>query len=74
MARKNAGRASAPSSMSAGQTAYETRRASEAGLSLEAWLKKKAHGAAPAAPSAPVKTASRKGLISRLLDRAHKPL
>ena len=61
--------------MSAGQAAYEQRRAAEAGLSLEAWLKKKSRDAAAAAAApAPVKPPARKGLLTRLLDRAHKPL
>ena len=61
--------------MSAGQAAYEQRRAAEAGLSLEAWLKKKSRDAAAAAAApAQVKPPARKGLLTRLLDRAHKPL
>ena len=59
--------------MSAGKTAYEQRRAAEAGLSLEAWLKKKSRDAAAAVPP-PAKPSARKGLFTRLLDRAHKPL
>jgi hypothetical protein len=62
----------APETKSPGKAAYEARRAAEAGLSVEAWLKKKARDAQPAAPAA--KKPARKGLISRLLDRAHKPL
>lgn len=70
---------SAPKTLTPGQRAYEARRAARAGVSLEAWLAQKAreteaaaraeeHAARrPAAPKAP-------GLISRLLDRAHKPL
>ena len=58
--------------MSAGKAAYEARRAAEAGLSLDAWLKKKARDATPEVPRR-VEPA-RKGLISRLLDRAHRPL
>ena len=66
--------ARANAAMSAGKIAYETRRAAEAGLSLDAWLKRKAREAAPAA-SAPVRKApARKGLIARLLDKAHRPL
>lgn len=67
-------RGSAPA-MSPGKAAYEARRAAEAGLSLDAWLKKKARDALAVAPSEPVRrTQARKGLLSRLLDRAHKPL
>ena len=63
--------------MSPGQLAYEARRAADAGLTLEAWLSKKARDtarlAAETARTAKV-TAKSKGLISRLIDRAHKPL
>ena len=59
--------------MSKGQRAYEQRRADEAGLSLDAWLKRKTREAAAPAPAA-AKAPARKGLIGRLLDRAHKPL
>ncbi len=67
-----AGRASA--AMSAGKIAYETRRAADAGLSLDAWLKRKAREAAPTAPASVRKAPARKGLIARLLDKAHRPL
>ena len=65
--------------MSEGQRAYETKRAARAGLSLEKWLAQKerdkqqevrAQEKAAKAPEKPKK----RGLISRLLDRAHKPL
>ncbi len=63
--------------MSRGKLAYEARRATEAGMTLEAWLSKKARDAARAAADT-VRTAKGpprpKGLIARLLDRAHKPL
>ena len=62
------------SAMSAGKAAYEARRAAEAGMSLDAWLKKKAKAEAKATEPAGQKPAGRKNLISRLLDRAHKPL
>ena len=61
-------------SMSKGQLAYERRRAAEAGLSLEAWLKRKAREAEAAAPRAAAAAPPRKGLIGRLLDKAHRPL
>lgn len=61
--------------MSAAQRAYEARRAAKAGKSLDAWLREKAArdvlATQAAAPPPPPK---RPGLISRLLDRAHKPL
>ena len=65
------------SSMSRGKLAYEARRAAEAGMTLEAWLSKKARDAARAAAET-LRTnkvsPKPKGLIGRLLDRAHKPL
>lgn len=65
--------------MSPGQRAYEERQAKKDGKTLDARLadKTKAHtklqaeAARAASPSTPRK---KPGLISRLLDRAHKPL
>lgn len=56
--------------MSAGQKAYEVKRAAKKGQSLDKHLAEKAKLAAPPAPKAPKKP----GLLSRLLDRAHQPL
>ena len=60
--------------MTDAQRAYEQKRAEKAGQSLEGWLdekrKKQEAEARTAAPPPPKKP----GLISRLLDRAHKPL
>jgi len=63
-----------------GQRAYEARRAARAGVSLEKWLADKqkqatiaARAEAKAAEQAR-KPAKKPGLISRLIDRAHKPL
>lgn len=62
-----------------GQRAYEARRAAKAGMSLEKWLdskrrlqeaEAKARRLAAAPPPAPKKP----GLLSRLLERAQKPL
>lgn len=64
--------------MTEGQRAYEAKRAAKAGMSLEKWLDAKerekrdderarAKAAKPVQPKKP-------GLISRLLDKAHKPL
>ena len=57
------------------QRAYEQRRAAKAGKSLESWLdakqKRAVSEAKAAAPPSPPK---KPGLLSRLLDRAHKPL
>lgn len=57
--------------MSAGQRAYEAKRAAKKGQSLDKHLAEKAKIAAP--PPAP-KPAKKPGLLSRLLDRAHEPL
>ncbi len=56
------------------QRAYEQKRAAKAGKSLESWLDaKQKRAAAEAKPAAPPPKKP-PGLISRLLDRAHKPL
>lgn len=64
-----------PKGMSAAQRAYEEKQAKKAGKSLDAWLadkrKRQTEAARPAAPPPPPK---KPGLLSRLLDRAHKPL
>ncbi len=65
--------------MTDGQRAYEAKRAAKAGVSLDKWLgqkererqqeeKARAKQATPPPPPKPP------GLISRLLNRAHKPL
>jgi hypothetical protein len=68
-----------PREMSEGQRAYESKRAAKAGMSLDKWLARKdreradearAQNEAAKPPPAPKKP----GLLSRLLDRAHKPL
>ncbi len=62
--------------LSKGQLAYEQERAKAAGKSLEAWMtaKVKAEEAEAKAKKAAVKPAKKPGLISRLLDKAHKPI
>ena len=64
-----------PKTLTPAQRAYETKRAAKAGKSLDAWLdgKQKRQDAETRAalPPAPKK---KPGLISRLLDRAHRPL
>lgn len=67
----------ATKSLADGQRAYEARRAAKAGVTLERWLEEKERRQQAAAqvqeqrkPPPPRK----KGLISRLLDRAHQPL
>jgi hypothetical protein len=65
--------------MSEGQRAYEAKRAARAGVSLEKWLAQKdrdrqQEARAQEKAARPVERAKKRGLISRLLDRAHKPL
>ena len=64
--------------MSEGQRAYEARRAAKAGVSLEKWLDGKARDRRDEdrAREKAVKQSvpKKKGLLTRLLDRAHKPL
>ncbi len=64
--------------MSRGKLAYETRRAADAGMTLEVWLNKKNREATRAASeklrSSRAATPKPKGFFGRLLDRAHKPL
>ena len=67
MAEKNA--------MSEARRAYEAKRAAKAGKSLDAWLNEKNKRHADAAKNvAPPPPPKKPGFISRLLDRAHKPL
>lgn len=65
-------------SMSEGQRAYEARRAAKAGVSLEKRLADKERerqaDARAAAKAEAAKAAKKRGLLSRLLDRAHRPL
>lgn len=67
--------------MTEGQRAYEAKRAAKAGMSLDRWLAQKekeaaAERAAAAKAATPVVAApaKRPGLLSRLLERAQKPL
>ena len=67
------------STLTPGQLAYEKRRAAKAGVSLEKWLASKAREAAQesrqeAKIARAAKPAKPPGLLSRLIDRAHKPL
>jgi len=61
-------------SLTPAQRAYEEKRAAKAGKSLEAWLDQKAKRAAEEAKATAPPPPKKPGLISRLLDRAHKPL
>lgn len=64
--------------MSEAQRAYESRRAAKAGMNLDKWLaakEKRAELREREAEAARAKPESKKpGLISRLLERARKPL
>lgn len=61
--------------MSPAQRAYEEKQAKKAGKTLEAWLKDKQRRLAEVGRAAtPPLPPKKPGLISRLLDRAHKPL
>ena len=62
-----------------GQQEYEQRRAAKAGVSLDKWLdgKRRQQEAAARDEARARKQATdpkKTGLLSRLLDRAHKPL
>ncbi|MBV9252023.1 MAG: hypothetical protein JO227_22620 [Acetobacteraceae bacterium] len=65
--------------MTEGQRAYEAKRAAKAGMSLEKWLDSKEHHREAEAKarqkvSEPPKQAKKPGLLSRLIERAHRPL
>ena len=65
-------------SLSEGQRAYEAKRAAKAGMSLEKWLAAKDKEAAAEAKSREKAAAAAKpkkrGLISRLIEKGHKPI
>ena len=64
-----------PKVMSAARRAYEEKQAKKAGKSLDAHLAQKQKRLADAAkPAAPPPAPKKRGLLTRLLDRAHKPL
>jgi len=64
--------------MSEGQRAYEAKRAAKAGMSLDKWLDSKERDKRDeerAREKAEKQAEPKKpGFISRLLDKAHKPL
>ncbi|HYP64570.1 MAG TPA: hypothetical protein VEQ16_11800 [Acidocella sp.] len=60
--------------LSKGQLAYEKERAAKAGKTLDEWLKLKAKNAAEEAKKDTPKPAKKPGFLSRLIDKAHKPL
>lgn len=67
--------------MTEGQRAYEAKRAAKAGVSLEKWLTLKAREAEAGRQAAraaqaeqPAAAAKKPGFLSRLLEKAQKPL
>jgi len=69
----------AAKTLSAGQRAYEAKRAAKAGMSLEKWLDAKqrqmeAEEIARRKLAAPAKPAKKPGLFARLMERAQRPL
>ncbi len=64
--------AAAAGKKSVGKTTYEQQRAAKAGQTHEEWLKAKAK--TTAAASKPAKPPKKPGLLSRLIDKAHKPI
>lgn len=63
--------------MTEGQRAYEAKRAAKAGMSLDKWMALKAReraAEARAQAAVPPPAPKKPGLLSRLIDRAHKPL
>ena len=60
--------------LSKGQLAYEQERAKKAGKSLDDWMKHKAKLAAETAQRTAPPAEKKKGFLSRLLDKAHKPI
>ncbi len=61
--------------MTDSQRAYEQKRAAKAGMSLEKWLASKERDKQQATVAQkPPGPARPPGFLSRLLDRAHKPL
>lgn len=68
-----------PKTLTEGQRAYEAKRAAKAGMSLDKWLSSKqrqveAESRAKVKAAEATKPPKKPGFITRLLDRAHKPL
>jgi hypothetical protein len=62
-------------SLAPGQRAYEEKRAAKAGMTLEQWLRGKQRQQAQLEQERkPAPPPKKKGLITRLIDRAHQPL
>jgi len=68
---------SSPKKLTAGQRAYEARRAERAGMSLDKWLAEKDRAARREErerEAARPKPAKPPGFFARLIEKAHKPL
>ncbi|MEI7710942.1 MAG: hypothetical protein WCI94_05890 [Rhodospirillales bacterium] len=68
-----------PQTMTAGQQAYEAKRAAKAGMSLDKWLQAKqrdqeAEEKARLKASEPPPPPKKPGFFGRLLERAQRPL
>jgi len=69
--------------LTAGQRAYEAKRAAKAGMKLDAWLREKDRRAKAEAEEAakalrveapPAMAAKKAGFFARLMERAQKPI
>ena len=62
--------------MTDAQRAYEAKRAAKAGMSLDKWLdtKRRQQAAEQRAQEKSTVPKKKPGLLSRLIDRGHKPL
>ncbi len=65
--------------MTDGQRSYEEKRAAKAGLSLDKWLElkereKREEARAREKAAKAAEPAKKPGFLSRLIERAHKPL
>ena len=64
--------------MTDGQRAYEAKRAAKAGMSLDQWMAQKTREREEAersrAEEARAAQPKKQGFLSRLLDKAHKPI
>ncbi|HEY6433402.1 MAG TPA: hypothetical protein VIZ17_15590 [Acetobacteraceae bacterium] len=75
---KAAAMAKSTKSLTDGQRAYEAKRAAKAGMSLDKWLDQKQRQQQAAirvqAKAAETPKPRKPGFLSRLIERAHKPL
>ncbi|HTB43321.1 MAG TPA: hypothetical protein VK741_06830 [Acetobacteraceae bacterium] len=74
-----ASKQTASKTLTAGQRAYEAKRAAKAGMTLEKWLDTKqreqqAEQRAKVKAAEAAKPPKKPGLFARLIERAHRPL